>query len=864
LIVTSADFILFDPVSGTTSQIDTVAGIVAKTLPVPSANFPPQITTASLAASGDLTKIYGLTDKLQIAYDVRARVISVIGYVSVPTQGPRVVAVNNDGSFYTSGWTLNDSQGRLVSEFPGPSGALNIGSHAIDSTRNLIYAQIPDQTLPATQPAILQIVDSDNLAVRERLKLAENLAGKSVINSDSSVMYSISDSGVTVFPIGTLARTPRVAATVDDLVFHGSFCDRRTSTQTLTIVDPGGNNTAFSISSNTNGLTVSPSSGVTPAVIRVTVDPNAFQNQKGTVAATLLITSVQAANLPKSVRVLINTPEPDQRGIALDVPGTLVDLLPDPSRDRFFVIRQDLNQVLVYDGTNYNQTAVLRTLNTPTQLAITYDQRWLLVGHNDAQFISVFDLETLESSTPIQMPGGHYPRSVASSANAILVANRVAGPIHTIDRVDMLTRTAIELPSLGVYKNSISPDTMLVASPSGRSIFAVEADGNVLLYDANADTFTVSRKDFTALSGAYAASAFDQYVVGGNLLNSSLVPVTQFETASGSSSGFSFVDQLAFRTTVPVPAGGSGTFSSAAGIIQRVDPANLDSTSTLATRIVEAPLLSRVGYSFTRTLAPLFSRNNIINLTVSGFTVLPWYYDVAVAPPHIRAVVNAADMSPGLAPGGLISIFGEQLSPVNLATKEIPVPTALADSCLTVNGLPVPILFVSPGQINAQMPFETLGNVTMILRTPGGVSDNFNLVVMPGAPGVFRSGSAGPDTNLATIVRMKNGQLVTPSNPVHKGDVLVIYLTGMGVTRPPTPTGQPGPSSPLAATAATPQVTLGGLALGLIYSGLAPGEVGVYQLNVTVPAKGVPTGDSIPLVIKQAGGTTSLSVRVVD
>jgi len=201
---------------------------------------------------------------------------------------------------------------------------------------------------------------------------------------------------------------------------------------------------------------------------------------------------------------------------------------------------------------------------------------------------------------------------------------------------------------------------------------------------------------------------------------------------------------------------------------------------------------------------------------------------------------------------------------VSLATREIPVSTALAGSCLTVNGLPVPILFVSPAQINAQMPFETLGNVTMIVHTPGGVSDNFNLVVMPGAPGVFRSGTAGPDSNLATIVRMKNGQLVTPSNPVHKGDVLVIYLTGMGVTKPPTPTGQPGPSSPLALTLATPQVTLGGLTLGLIYSGLAPGEVGVYQINVTVPAKNVPTGDSIPLVINQAGGTTSLSVRVVD
>jgi len=104
---------------------------------------------------------------------------------------------------------------------------------------------------------------------------------------------------------------------------------------------------------------------------------------------------------------------------------------------------------------------------------------------------------------------------------------------------------------------------------------------------------------------------------------------------------------------------------------------------------------------------------------VSGFTVLPWNYDASVAPPSIKAVVNAADFTSGLAPGGLISVFGQQLSPVNLATREIPLPTALGDSCLTVNGLAVPMLFVSPGQLNAQMPFETVGNVTMVLHTPG-------------------------------------------------------------------------------------------------------------------------------------------------
>jgi uncharacterized protein (TIGR03437 family) len=413
----------------------------------------------------------------------------------------------------------------------------------------------------------------------------------------------------------------------------------------------------------------------------------------------------------------------------------------------------------------------------------------------------------------------------------------------------------------------------------------VEGDGSVLLYDAVQDTFTISRKDFPALSGAYAASVFNQYIAGNNLLNSSLVTVRQMESGTGTSSGFAFVDQFAFRTTVPVPGGtpagtGTGTGtpagtggtsaplvpSSAAGVIQRVDVSTSDGSVSRATRIAEAPLLGASGVNsspFSRTLAPLYSRNAIVNLTVSGFTVLAWNYDVAVTPPQINRVVNAADMSTKIAPGGLISLFGQQLSPVNIATKEIPVPTALGDSCLTVNGLPVPMLFVSPTQINAQMPFETIGNVTMVLRTPGGVSDNFNTVVLPGAPSVFRSGIAGPVTDIPTILRDHNGELVTTANPVHKGDALVIYLTGLGQTTPAVPTGLPGPTDPLSTALTLPQVTLGGTSLPLIYAGLTPGEVGVYQVNVKVPSN-VPLGLSVPLSINQGSVSTTLPVRVVE
>jgi uncharacterized protein (TIGR03437 family) len=202
------------------------------------------------------------------------------------------------------------------------------------------------------------------------------------------------------------------------------------------------------------------------------------------------------------------------------------------------------------------------------------------------------------------------------------------------------------------------------------------------------------------------------------------------------------------------------------------------------------------------------------------------------------------------------------LSPVNQATRELPLPTALGESCLTVNGVAMPMIFVSDAQINGQLPFNVDGRATLVLRTPGGTSDNFYITILTGAPSVFRTGTAGPQTGLATVLRATNNDFVTPTNPIHPQDQIVIYLTGLGRTTPAIEAGQPSPSSPLSAALIPPEVTLGGAGLDIQYAGLVPGEVGVYQINAYVPF-GVPLGLEVPLTITQGGSATTLSVRVV-
>jgi uncharacterized protein (TIGR03437 family) len=216
-----------------------------------------------------------------------------------------------------------------------------------------------------------------------------------------------------------------------------------------------------------------------------------------------------------------------------------------------------------------------------------------------------------------------------------------------------------------------------------------------------------------------------------------------------------------------------------------------------------------------------------------------------------------------VAPGGLVTVWGSHLSPVNIANSEVPVLTALADSCLTVNGALTPMLFASPHQINAQLPFEVEGNATMVLHTPGGKSNNLDFTILSTAPSVFRSGVAGPQSGIPTVVRGKNNQLVTAANPIHRGEAIVIYATGLGRTQPPLATGLGAPTDPLPAAIVQPDVSLGGLSLPLYYAGLAPGEVGVYQINAWVPWS-APTGMLVPLTITQGSVTTTLTVRVID
>jgi uncharacterized protein (TIGR03437 family) len=237
----------------------------------------------------------------------------------------------------------------------------------------------------------------------------------------------------------------------------------------------------------------------------------------------------------------------------------------------------------------------------------------------------------------------------------------------------------------------------------------------------------------------------------------------------------------------------------------------------------------------------------------------------AAVGPFINAggVVNAASFQPSLARGSIASLFGQDLASGTAAADRLPLPTELGGARITVGGVNAPLFFVSSGQINFQIPFEApLGaGVEMVVTRGGQSSPAVTVTIAEDAPGIFMYQRAAGATD--PIILHADGQLVTPGNPAQAGETLVAYATGFGRLSNAPATGAAAPSGPLARVRAVVSATVGGAAAEVLFAGLAPGFVGLGQLNLRMPER-LPAGSSLALVMRvgsAASQTVNLLVR---
>ncbi len=222
-----------------------------------------------------------------------------------------------------------------------------------------------------------------------------------------------------------------------------------------------------------------------------------------------------------------------------------------------------------------------------------------------------------------------------------------------------------------------------------------------------------------------------------------------------------------------------------------------------------------------------------------------------IAPPPLisgNGAVNSASFTPALAPGGLVSVFGRQLAAGEIAAARAPLPTSISGVSVTLDGQRLPLFYVSPTQINAQLPFDVGGPATLRVTTPNGSSD-VPVVLSEVAPALFSEAS----------VAHADGTPVSAESPAQPSEFLSVFLTGLGRVNGAIAAGQAAPALQLLTVRAPVEARLGDVSITPAFAGLSPGFAGLYQVNLQVPPAMLP--GTYPLRIV-AGGTPSNAANV--
>ena len=232
--------------------------------------------------------------------------------------------------------------------------------------------------------------------------------------------------------------------------------------------------------------------------------------------------------------------------------------------------------------------------------------------------------------------------------------------------------------------------------------------------------------------------------------------------------------------------------------------------------------------------------------------------------PKIAAVTNGASFAAGsLVPGEISTVFGTSLTTGTWHQPQFLTSgyrAALLGSEVLVNGCPATPLFAvdnvsSQQQINFQAPWEIAGQQAVAVQVvnSGGISPMIDIPVLAEQPGIINYSSGG--VTYGAILHA-DYSLATPANPVTAGETVLIYGTGLGLVSTPQADGNAANGE---STIGLPTVTIGGASAMVVFSGLAPGFVGLNQVNVVVPA-GLAAGNQA--VVMNVGGTASNTVMV--
>ncbi|MCU1238529.1 MAG: peptidase and in, kexin, sedolisin, partial [Candidatus Solibacter sp.] len=270
------------------------------------------------------------------------------------------------------------------------------------------------------------------------------------------------------------------------------------------------------------------------------------------------------------------------------------------------------------------------------------------------------------------------------------------------------------------------------------------------------------------------------------------------------------------------------------------------SGSTASASLTVSATLLDLG---TNSIVARYSGDGALNAAAGSISVA---VTAAVSgPPSISGVANGASFTQSFAPGMVLSIFGTNLAGGTWVASSVPLATQATQAALvgvTINGVKAPLYYVSAGQLNVQIPYETPVNQAVVLTvTTNGGTASKTLTVSAAAPGMFTD-SAGA---------------VVPASTAARGSVVTLFVTGAGAVSPAVATG----AAPAAGTsvgqlpipAQASSVSIGGVPASIQFVGIPAGLVGVVQVNVAIPASASLGKQSVIVTI---GGVASVAASI--
>lgn len=221
-------------------------------------------------------------------------------------------------------------------------------------------------------------------------------------------------------------------------------------------------------------------------------------------------------------------------------------------------------------------------------------------------------------------------------------------------------------------------------------------------------------------------------------------------------------------------------------------------------------------------------------------------YQGPVSRPSVSSVRMGATGQQQVCPGALASIEGTALGASSRAVTA-PLPRLMGDTFAALDGARLPLLSVAPGRMEVQFSVDSaVGAGALVVFADGAMSNTYTLNLTQAAP-------------LILAVARADGSLAVPGNAPGPGEIVIIYTLGLGSVNPGLPAGTAAPNDALIYTALVPSLTLGNASMDVLFSGLTPGMVGLYQINARMPSS-LPNGGTGLMTLVQGGESTSAEI----